>query len=70
MSQKIEIVCNRCGKDIINPMGCYCPTYALKNYSARITLWGVGENRASAGQRIDLCEECYIDFLEFLEGGD
>lgn len=70
MSQKIEIVCNRCGKEIINPTGCYCPTYALKEYSAKITLWGVGEPRSSFGQRIDLCPECYDKFVSFMEGGD
>ena len=69
MSQRVEINCNRCGKDIINPTGCYCPTYALKNFSAKITLWGVGEARSSFGQRIDLCEDCYTDFLKFIEGG-
>ena len=69
MSQKIEIVCNRCGKEIINPTGCYCPTYALKEYSAKITLWGVGEPRSSFGQRIDLCPDCYEEFVSFLEGG-
>lgn len=70
MSQKSEIVCDRCGKDIKNPHGCYMPTYALKNYSAKITLWGVGEPRSSFGQRIDFCEDCYVDFLSFLEGGE
>ena len=69
MAQSTQIICDRCGKEIINPVGCYHPTYALKNYSAKITLWPVGEPRSSFGQRIDLCEDCYIDFLKFLEGG-
>ena len=47
MASKTQIICDRCGKEIINPMECYCPTYALKNYSAKITLWGVGEPRSS-----------------------
>ena len=41
----------------------------IKNSSAKIQLWGVGEYRASGGQRIDLCEDCYCEFVTFLEGG-
>lgn len=70
MSQKTEIVCDRCGKDIVNPKEYYCSTYALKDYSAKITLWGVGEPRSSFGQRIDLCPECYEKFISFLGGGE
>ena len=69
MAQKTEIVCDRCGKEIINPAVCYCPTYALKNYSAKITLWDVGEPRSNGGRRIDLCPTCYERFVDFLEGG-
>lgn len=69
MAQKTEIVCDRCGKEIVNPYSCYLPTYAVKNYSAKITLWAVGETRSSGGQRIDLCPECYEKFVTFLEGG-
>jgi len=69
VAQKTEIVCDRCGKDIVNPMKCYCPTYALKNYSAKITLWPVGEPRSSFGQRVDLCPECYEAFVNFMDGG-
>lgn len=69
MSQKTEILCDRCGNEIINPIGYYCPTYVLKNYSAKITLWGVGDPRSSFGQRIDLCLECYEKFVAFMEGG-
>lgn len=69
MAQKTEIVCDRCGKEISNPINGYCPTYALKNYSAKITLWPVGEPRSSFGQRIDLCPDCYEEFVGFMEGG-
>ncbi len=61
MSQKVEIVCDRCGREIVS--------YDIKISSAKIHLWSVGENRTSAGQRIDLCEECYDKFVNFLEGG-
>ena len=70
MAQKTEITCDKCGKTIVNPMKCYCPTYALKEYSAKITLWGVGEPRSSFGQRIDLCPECYEKFINFMEEGE
>ena len=70
MARKTEIVCDRCGRDIINPSGCYCPTYALKNYSAKITYCNIGEARSGFGQRIDLCEDCNADFLRFMEGGN
>lgn len=60
MAQKIEVVCDRCGKEIPR-------YYDIKNVSAKIQLWGIGEYRASGGQRIDLCEDCYIDFVSFLE---
>ena len=61
MAQKIEVLCDRCGKEISN--------YDIKISSAKIHLWRVGENRTSAGQRIDLCEDCYVDFIKFLDGG-
>ncbi len=70
MAQKTQIVCDKCGKEIVNPTGYYHPTYALKNYSAKITLWAVGEPRSSFGQRIDLCPKCYEKFVNFLEEGD
>ena len=67
MAQKTQIVCDRCGKEIVNPASCYHHTYALKDYSAKITLWGVGEPRSSFGQRIDFCCDCYNKFINFLE---
>jgi protein-arginine kinase activator protein McsA len=62
MAQKVEIICDRCSKEISR-------YYDIKNVSAKIQLWGVGEYRTSSGQRIDLCEDCYIDFITFLERG-
>lgn len=59
MAQKIETLCDRCGKEIIS--------YDIKISSAKIHLWGVGENRTGPGQRIDLCEDCYEKFVNFLE---
>ena len=62
MSQKIEVLCDRCGKEIAS--------YDIKISSAKIHLWGVGENRTGPGQRIDLCTECYEAFVGFTEGAD
>ena len=62
MAQKIQIICDRCGNEISR-------YYDIKNASAKIQLWAVGEHRSSGGQRIDLCPECYEKFVTFLEGG-
>lgn len=62
MSKKTTVLCDRCGKEI--------HSYDIKISSARIDLWGVGELRGSPGQRIDLCEECYQKFINFMEGSD
>ena len=69
MSIKTEIICNKCGKEIVNDSGCYKTNYAIYRYSARIQLWGVNEPRGYGGQRIDLCPKCYEEFINFLEGG-
>ena len=63
MSQKTETICDRCGREIPR-------YYDIKSVSAKIQLWGVGENRTSYGQRVDLCEDCFIDFVKFLESSD
>lgn len=68
--KKTEMYCDRCGERIINTKGCYNQNYALRDDSAKITLWGVGENRSTFGQRIDLCVHCYQNFVTFLEGSD
>ena len=61
MSQKVEVVCDRCSKGI--------NSYDIKISSAKIQLWGVNEYRTGPGQRLDFCEDCYFDFVKFLEGG-
>ncbi|MBR2388137.1 MAG: hypothetical protein IKB02_09845 [Clostridia bacterium] len=62
MSQKVEVVCDRCGREITS--------YDIKISSAKIQLWAVGEHRSMPGQRIDLCEDCYEKFVNFIEGGE
>ena len=59
MGRKIEIVCDKCGKEI--------DAYNQKNVAAKIVLWDVGVNRYNGGQRIDFCEECFVHFLEMYE---
>lgn len=61
MSQKVEVMCDRCDKEITD--------YDIKISSAKIHLWGVGEHRSYQPQRIDLCVKCYSDLVSFLEGG-
>lgn len=68
--KKTEMFCDRCGKRIVNTKGCYNQNYALRDDSAKINLWGVGENRSTFGQRIDLCVHCYSAFVSFIERGD
>lgn len=59
-----EIVCDRCGKRKE-----VCTKADSVNASAMLKLWGVGEYRGNPPQRIDLCCECYEEFISFLEKG-
>lgn len=59
MGRRIELVCDKCGKEI--------DAYHQKDEAAKIILWGVGVNRYNFGQRIDFCEECYDRFIEMYE---
>lgn len=67
MAQKTSVGCDRCGRDIIGPSEISFPAYLVKEHSAKINLWPVGEPRSSFGQRIDLCTECYEKFVSFME---
>ena len=67
MAQYTMTKCDRCGKDIVNESGCYNRNYALSHFSAKLTVWGVGEPRYSQGERVDLCTDCYNEFVNFLE---
>ena len=63
MSRVQKYYCDRCGKeikDIINNV-------QLSEKTARIDLYGIGERRTCPSQRIDLCEDCYQEFINFLE---
>lgn len=65
--EKNSIYCDKCGKPISNPIMGYCPNYALYNYSAKIQVWGVGVQRYTGGQRMDLCPACFEKFINWLE---
>ena len=63
MSRVQKYYCDKCGKeikDIIN-------NAQLSQKTARIDLYPVGEARTYPSQRIDLCEDCYQEFINFLE---
>ena len=57
-----KILCDRCGKEFeaIN-------NAQLSQESARIDLYSIGQSRTNPSQRIDLCEDCYLEFINFLE---
>ena len=62
MSKHEIIICDRCGKELT----------AINNAqrsktSARIDLYALGQPRTYPSQRIDLCEDCFNDFITFLE---
>ena len=59
MARKIEVTCDRCGKEI--------SAYDIKISSARIDIWAPGVARSWSADRLDLCEECYQKFVNFLE---
>lgn len=39
----------------------------IRETSARIDLYPIGQPRTYPSQRIDLCEDCYQEFINFLE---
>ena len=62
MSKVETIICDKCGKELtaIN-------NAQISKTSARIDLYPIGQPRTYQSQRIDLCEECYEEFISFLE---
>lgn len=65
MSRSLKYFCDRCGKEfeVIN-------NKQLSDKSARIDLYEIGRQRTCPSQRIDLCEDCYQKFIDFLEKGE
>ena len=62
MSKFEIIMCDRCGKEL----PAFNNTHISEN-SARIDLYAIGQRRTCPSQRIDLCEECYNAFIQYLE---
>lgn len=65
MSRIEKIVCDRCGKEFK-----FINNVQLSKQSARIDLYHIGQPRTYPSQRIDLCENCYQKFVNFLESGN
>lgn len=59
---KQEVMCDRCG----NKREIRTKNDIIVSF-AKIDLWQVGQHRTDAPQRIDLCENCYEKFVDFLE---
>ena len=62
MSKIEQIICDRCGKELTA-----FNNAQISKTSARIDLYPIGQPRTYPSQRIDLCEECYEQFISFLE---
>ena len=62
MSKVETVICDKCGKEIT----AFNNTQISEN-SARIDLYAVGQRRTCPSQRIDLCEECFEQFITFME---
>ena len=58
----IQYSCDRCGNKRQ-----ICTKNDIIVSFAKIDLWRVGQHRTDAPQRIDLCENCYEKFVDFLE---
>lgn len=68
MANRREMICDRCEKVIVN-LNCHGLS-KIKESSAKLLFWGVGQPRSYGEQRIDLCAECANKFVEFLENGE
>lgn len=65
MSRIEKVICDRYGKEIP-----FISNVQPSENSARIDLYPIGANRTAPRQRIDLCEDCYQEFITFLENGN
>lgn len=60
--KRTEVACDKCGMiQEINTKNDIIISFA------KIDLWGIGQHRTAAPQRIDLCESCFEKFVNFLE---
>lgn len=62
MSRREIFVCDKCGKELTG-----INNTQIREVSARIDLYAIGERRTCPSQRIDLCEDCFEKFVSFLE---
>lgn len=61
---RTEVKCDRCGSG----QELHTKNDIIISF-ARIDLWGVGQHRTEAPQKMDLCESCFQKFVNFLESG-
>ena len=59
---RTEVQCDRCGE--IQEL--HTKNDIIISF-AKIDLWGVGQHRTEAPQKMDLCESCFQKFVNFLE---
>lgn len=62
MSRLQTILCDKCGAEInaINNV-------QVSQISARIDLYPIGQPRTYPSQRIDLCEGCFAEFVNWID---
>ncbi|GAA4391652.1 hypothetical protein GCM10023147_20760 [Tsukamurella soli] len=60
-----RLVCDRCGDDIPVPGGGVTLTRRLHVGMSSEEIFGPAEG----GYRVDLCENCFHEHAEFMEGG-
>ena len=61
---RTEVKCDRCGAS----QELHTKNDIIISF-AKIDLWGVGQHRTEAPQKMDLCESCFQKFVNFLESG-
>ena len=59
---RTEVKCDRCGAS----QELHTKNDIIISF-AKIDLWGVGQHRTEAPQKMDLCESCFQKFVNFLE---
>ena len=62
MSKVETVICDKCGRELTA-----FNNAQISQTSARIDLYPIGCRRTAPSQRIDLCAECFEQFVSFLE---
>ena len=67
MSKSETITCDRCGRKIVVVHNNWLSRSTMNGCAAMIKLWKPEDLRSLPGDRIDLCENCYQKFINFME---